>query len=257
MRMGEEQEKRITEALGEPILPELDDNTLRIRRNLLVVSGIGLFLTLHDIEVRGGRFEGMVIENLTTEVITETLFFIILYNLLHFTFNSLDYVRKWRIRATGRRSYYQTMTKWGNTDHLDAENPDQTSLYGWWQRQLGKAISMEELLSKLHEHSREFTKAMAEFSRHEKADTQQATKALHQYDKHVAELSKKVGEIKMVIENRRIDVSLKRFDRWFWNYQRDQIFRLTIIEWLFPMLFGIAALYYTFPVTLMVKLIYG
>lgn len=105
----EEKRKAVEKVLGEPIFDDFSDNTLKIRRNLLVVA----------------------------------------YLVVHFGWNSITHFQQWRLRVTGTRLAFKTGRSPGlyleddeRGDYPD--DPRQSTLYTWWLVQAKQLASNPE-----------------------------------------------------------------------------------------------------------------
>ena len=61
-------DQHLEKIFREPIWEEFDENTHRIRRNLLWVSTIALIIVLNGLSIKEIAFEGMKIQGLNTLV---------------------------------------------------------------------------------------------------------------------------------------------------------------------------------------------
>jgi len=93
----------VQKLLGEPVLHDFSENTLRIRRNLFLASSIVLVYKLGGLRITEGQIAGIKIENLSPELLDKCLFWIVTYLLIHFVWNAWTSFQEWLIRLTGSR----------------------------------------------------------------------------------------------------------------------------------------------------------
>lgn len=167
--------------------------------------------------------------------------------------NSWDFVRKWRVRATGAKVYFKTALIIDHTDVVGSKDPEQTSLYLWW-RDKGKLVkNMEKEIKELEVYRKKMDSVIEGLNGNQTINISHVMSLLSSHQTHLEKLPNKIDDVIKVIESKRIDASLRRFDNWFWSYQKEQIFRLVIVEWFVPMVMGIWALYKTFPYNLFIN----
>lgn len=243
-------EKGIIDALGEPILPELDDNTLRIRRNLMLVSAISLFIVLHDIQISSGNFGGIILSNLTPESVIQALFFVTFYQFVHFNFNAWDYRRKWRLRATGINHYVQTTMQHALPNVESFAKTSQTTLYAWWLQRSKRISAWEESVAQIQNELSAIQQSAKNEWPLEEHQRVHMLGNIHEALMTAKSMEGQFAEVKDVLDNDHFRVRLKRFDRWFLSHQREQVFRLIVVEWLLPVIMGLVALYLTSPIEL-------
>lgn len=240
----------LSEVLGQPFLENFTDNLLRIRRNLIIFSSLAIGLVVTNLQVKSSDVSGLRIDGITTEIVCQILFWVILYHFIHFWHESYDYLKKWRIRVTANLTASRGFKKDGSEDYAD--DPMQSTLYNWWENQahlvedpnkiLGR---LEKILQEIQEKENSLKNATSN------PNIQNVINQLH----HIAgdlqsqtqNFSRKIQGIEEVVTDPRIQHSLKRFDEWFLNYQWQQLLRLFLIEWLFPTVLGIYALFSTVP----------
>ncbi|WP_061031683.1 hypothetical protein [Vibrio splendidus] len=79
---------------------ELSDTTMKIRRNLLLVSFFAYVMLSYDVKVNATRTPLFFIEGLSSSEIVNILATLIVYFLVSFIWNSWNEVIKWRLKLT-------------------------------------------------------------------------------------------------------------------------------------------------------------
>ena len=175
--------------LGAPVFRGLDEYTQKLRRNLLMLSTLTIFLAFSGAELDGNiQMNGLTLTGVKIENIWFTLFVINLYFFAHYLWEAWDSILEWRIRVTGtgRRDvdvqgiYYGTV--WlENANHANDEQVP--NLYLWWH------IKGYELINNGQE-----------------------------------DLVKKQQLVK------RIEISLKNFDEFYWLFIRSQNLKFFVFD---------------------------
>lgn len=129
----EEKRKAVEKVLGEPIFDDFSDNTLKIRRNLLVAAFLVVVYKLNGLSVGAdASVAGVKIVGLTNQVVDQTMFWVVAYLVVHFGWNSITHFQQWRLRITGTRLVHQTGAKWASDKADHPDDPRQSTLYTWW-----------------------------------------------------------------------------------------------------------------------------
>ncbi|MGL5668360.1 MAG: hypothetical protein ACRDD9_19810, partial [Shewanella sp.] len=79
---------------------ELSDTTMKIRRNLLLVSFFAYVMLSYDVKINATRTPLFFIEGLSSSEIVNILATLIVYFLVSFIWNSWNDVMKWRLYLT-------------------------------------------------------------------------------------------------------------------------------------------------------------
>ena len=124
------------EVFKEPFYEGFDENTYRMRRNLIVSSSISLLLVWFNLKISETTSLGFFsVEGLSNRVVYTALFFVTLYNLGHFFVVALSYFLKWRISVTGRNNIIDF--------NFNEINVRQATLYLWWVQNRDTLCSSE------------------------------------------------------------------------------------------------------------------
>ena len=151
------------------------------------------------------------------------LWFIILFI---FFWQSWDTLKESAIRATGTRLFHITTGKFADNRADYTNNPRQSSLLNWF---LG-------LLNTLDYNIKDIIK-----TNYEKASSAEVSLELQNVNNNISNL------YKLLIEEKNIDIRLKRFEKYFTIFSLSQILRFWSIELLFPICIGLWSIYITFP----------
>ena len=101
-----------------PTFEEFNENTLRVRRNLLIFSVIALFYKLSGATLTGkSSFLGLEFEHIDPEMIDLFLFWIIFYHYIHFTWFIIEHTEYYKInkiRNLTMKSENKKVWSWSN-----------------------------------------------------------------------------------------------------------------------------------------------
>lgn len=239
--------EKIEKVLGEPVLEEFSAHNLAIRRNLMLVSFIAIIIVTYDLAITG-QFVGINIQGLDKAVMSEIFFLLVAYHLIHFIWATWDHVQHWRVRITGTRLAHQTGSKWASLDADYPADPKQSSLYHWWHNQVHQigniSASMVALGEKVEGWEQKIKEAGDESVQ---VNLNNVTQSLGQITSAISSLKPQVEAAEKTISSQRIPVSLERFDKWFFRFQKSQLARWFFVEWLFPIILGVWAFCLTWP----------
>lgn len=237
--------KAVEKALGNPITGEFPENTLKIRRNLLVMSMISIAIVLGGLQINpASTFFGVAFSGLTDKLIKLWLALITLYLFAHFLWCSFDNFMEWRIRVTGTKLAFITVARAAG-EHQDYPNdPKQSSLYCWWINEAPKIgnmksrlLEMEGKLGKWEEDLQATIKSGADG-----ASINNACNSINMLKADIRALKDSIDSAQKVLFSARVPGSLKRFDSWFQLFLRSQNLRWFIIELMLPIVAGVIAL---------------
>ena len=205
-----------------PNIEPLDTNTQRIRRNLLAVSIVAYIYSVASdgIDAAGSSFLGIKFNGLDGSYIQLLLIISILYFLLHFIWAAIDHVKENKLRLTGIVIPMVTSgSTFGGLNDLAPNTDDerQSSIFSWWWKEKERADSFEEVANRIKGD----------------ADNERYEPALNAISQHLDAINHKASYIQE---------SLIRFENGFWRYQRSQLLRWLILDFLIPVLLGICAI---------------
>jgi hypothetical protein len=151
----------------------------------------------------------------------------------------MDYLGLWRIHLTGTRLNFKTKSDWGSAHADYPDDPKQSNLYKWWQEQTINIGSLAETVNVLEETASELRAATSKPL--PGLDRELLTRIETKLIEDAASLKRKLERFKKILESKRPEVSLERFDRWFSNFKTSQLIRLFLFELGLPCLLGGAA----------------
>ena len=242
--------KRDNIILSEPFLDLLDDNTLRIRRNLLFLSAFTLFYLHNSFSLSSeSSFLGLKFNSISVESINWGIFFVLVYHIVHFFLNVFDFTLQSRLRITGNKVRHVTVAK-GASDDLDyPDDPKQSTLYNWWNSQLQRLDNIDVIQKEIQEitnNQKQLIEMINDNIKNPQKDNilKNLSVKVSDLDRRLnsANLSEKLNDILLILRKKRIIESLKRFERWFCFYQRQQVFRIFVIEIGMPIMLGVYTL---------------
>jgi hypothetical protein len=243
--MGDvERDKRIEaveKVLGEPFGLEFGDAAQKARRNLLLAAVVASGFWHFGLRLgHAPTVLGFQVENLGNRQFGWGLFWIVLYLELHFAFLSWECGREWRLRLTGRRPgalFGGGLSGDRNADLMT--DPRQSTLYGWWLTQRQQVERLAALLTQSEEALQRLRREPEGIA----SAPDETRKSLDTLAGAVSQLKDAYSQALKLIEDPRIHVSLKRFDKKFWAHQSSQWLRWSVLDCLLPLVLGLYALY--------------
>ena len=234
----------VAKVLGEPFMLEFTEPVRKMRTHLMIGSAVGLAFVFMGLKVsQSNTVLGLQFEGLTEKKMLLGLVLFNAYLLIHFLWSSADSFLEWRVRLTGARVTHQTGTMWSHESADYPADPRQSTLHNWW---LASAKGMVNVPTTLAKIDTDVTKAM-ELVSLQLAPNQEPQwvniqtlnqgiiQQLNAVNSTLHQTSKVLGDV-------RIPVSLERFDRTFYLFQKSQTFRWILIEWLTPTVLGTLAI---------------
>lgn len=245
----------IEKVLEKPVFEGFDENTLRIRRNLLIFSFIGFLINYFSIDIKGASFLGLEVENLDTSLINNILVIIIFYHLCHFFMNAWDFILWLKIRITGTFKNIDSDGAIMTDPEGEYLKDKRNSTFYWWfsskKREINRNLlkcHFEELEATLKDLIRTIDKIKNNSDNSNNIVAMQRN--LDTINKSLLSKISNIDEglkfIEQCLKSNRIEVSMERFDKGFWNFQKIHVIRLLTIEYLLPIIFGFTALYYCY-----------
>lgn len=240
--------KEMEKNLGEPFGMEYQEDVLKTRRNLLLVGGLCILVWLADLKI--SPCENFSIFGIPFQhggsplLLPMCLLPVILYLTIHFFWNSIDAIQEYRLRRTGTRTDYQTISRF-SPDGIDGPiHPRQSTLYNWWFENAGNFDDISDLLQKQQEAYSTAVATLETLSQRDKdpyshQNFMNALKAVNGAKTASEDLKPKVEKMSEVFSSERIPVSLKRFDEAFHCHAISQNFRWLLIEFGVPLVTGL------------------
>lgn len=234
MKHTHEEISKIEKILKEPVFIQFTDETINIRRNLIIASFITLIYKLSDLTITAFTPLGIQINknSLSNNHLDKILCCIVCYHFIHFFWQGYDTLKEYRIRATGTRLFHITTAEFADNRADYTNNLRQSSLLNWF---LG-------LLHTLDYNIKDIQKI-----RDEKENSGEINLKLQEINNNISELNT------LLIEQDNIDIRLKRFEKYFIRFSKSQMLRFLLIEFLFPICVGCWSIYITFPHFLLLK----
>lgn len=190
-----------------------DENTHRVRRNLLIFSVIALFYKLSGATLgRKSSFFGLMFENVNPLWIDLFLLLIVIYHLIHFLWLAYEHFQHNII----------SLTRVGDKYHRDTVATGITlkdnswNLYWWWNENIQQKI---EIMLQQKTYQQNLS------NESEKSET-------------------KLNELLLTYDTKQVFESLKKFDKYYKNYSLTNKLRWGIIEFGIPFLLGCSAIYF-------------
>lgn len=234
-------EKEVEEVIGNPVIAEFPENTIKVRRNLLLASSISIFLILGgarlDTEsaILGFKFIGATDAHVRTGLLLVTGYFFI-----HFLWLTWDYFLEWRLRITGTRLAFITGARFTSGDADYPSDPRQSTLYSWWAdeaKRVGNIKIRIEVFNDAMKACEEKLRALIE-TPGEFENLNNALRAHSETLSRTQELKNSITYLQETFTSNRIPVSLRRFDNWFQLFLRSGNLRWIVVDALIPLLTG-------------------
>jgi len=242
--------QKVERILGEPVFEEFSDNTLKIRRNLMIIATLVLAYKLNSLTIDPeSALFGVKFINVTNSVIDQTFFWLVTYHLIHFSWNCTTHIQAWRIRITGTRLAHTTGGGWATEEGDYPDNPRQSSLYCWWKqeaRQIGHIGKDAEELRKKSDTWQEILESLPD-SIAKQNIVNNVLQTISGVQRSSSNLESKIKQLEETFSSNRIPVSLRRFDRWFLLFQWNQLAKWIAFEFGLPIVLGLWAAFETFP----------
>lgn len=240
----DEKRAAVAKVLGEPFMLEFTDPVRKMRTHLMIGSSVGLAVVFMGLKVnQNATLMGIQLEGLTEGKVLLGLLLFNLYLLIHFLWSSADSFVEWRLRLTGTRLAHVTVAKLGSGSADYPSDPRQSTLYCWWKESAKEMVHIPNTLAQI---DTQLTQVMADVAaKLAPAQTPEwiRIQILNQgILSQLGEVRQTLAKTSEVLEDARIPISLERFDRRFYFYQKSQTYRWILVEWLIPTLMAASAI---------------
>ncbi len=238
----------VEKVLGSPVFCELNPHAHRLRTNLIVISALSIAIVLGDLRIdEGSSIFGLKIIGLDDGFLRNGLFCIVIYLICHFFWGSMESFQEWRIRLTGTRVAFVTTGRLSGVVQDYPNDPRQSTMYNWWReetKKIGhigiKCKEMEKSLAKCELDLKNLIEA-PQYNKTQNLHT--AVQSTSQASTNINDLTRALNQTKTLFDSKRIPTSLRRFDRWFYLFLKTQNRRWLLLDFLFPIIVGIFALF--------------
>lgn len=210
------------ERAKEPVAPDLSERDQKLRKNLIGISFISIFLLYKEISFSSATnpLFGIKFENLKQQDIFLLFFIINIYLLFSYLLKIIEHIKKTKILKTGYFMRPPSEMYAGNNNNPESDlgaKEDQASLYFWWTRHQNQIDKLQKAIENIETGGNDL-------------------------------LASKIYEIKLDMEKSleiknspRIEISLKRFDACFWSFKNLQNCRFLILDLILPFSLGITS----------------
>jgi len=206
--------------LQKPNIEPLDNNTQRIRRNLLVASIIGIVLTIGSATFSSQNgFSGFKFEDLNILHVYLLLIAALVYFLCHFLWASSDHLKENRNRLTGIKIPKATVASYAASPTFEPRTIEerQTTLFSWWKGQRQQSEHFQTIVESIERN----------------IEKSQYEPAINSIKQQIEDMSSKTEYI---------EFALLRFESSFWKHQRSQILRWFLFDIGIPCLLASASI---------------
>ncbi len=207
--------------MAEPFMDIFDDNTFKIRRNLIAISTIILFYKIVATGINtNSSFLGVKFEGLEKTSFDIPMAIIVFYFLIHFIWSALDKYREWKLRLTGMTVPKASNQSYAsNSDETGTNIQNQATLSSWW---IANVKGFE---------TNNINKSITSLNDNE--TIQNLTREFTSIKKSLDELNQRGAHI---------EIYLQRYKKGFDNLQVSQKWRWILLEFLAPIVMAISAL---------------
>ncbi|WP_426415320.1 hypothetical protein [Aestuariirhabdus sp. LZHN29] len=209
---------------AEPFMQVFDENTLRIRRNLIALCAVVLTykLAATGIDLEASSFVGIKLKGIKSTAIDWLLLIGVGYLFVHFLWSGWDKFCEWRLRLTGMvlpKPKNDTIWNDGEQGEAGADSPEQATLSGWWMENTKQYLDSDLA----NEHKLDFDGASAK----------NIPPAVNLIKQRIEELSNKGAHI---------EAALQRYETGFDMLQASQRWRWFILEFSLPIGMALVAI---------------
>lgn len=236
--------KAVDKILGSPVIAQFDEQTTKLRTNLIIASAVSIALCLADLHISpDSRILGLKFAGLTDTLIRNALLAIVAYMSLHFIWNAGDGFMEWRLRITGTRAAFVPQAMWTADHHDSPSDPRQSTLYNWWKEQASRMgnMSIAEINARLDRWEKKLDERLSNTSDWSKLA--QAMLDIRDVARALKSLQDSIDLARRIYFDARVPMSLERFDKWFEIFLRSQNLRWLVIDAAAPIVFAGWALY--------------
>lgn len=206
-----------------PKIEPLDNNTQKVRRNILAASVVSFFLTIGStgIDTEASSFLGIKFDGLNIDYIKYFLILMLAYLIISFVWSILDTLTENTLRLTGlvvkkQNSSAALYPSDGFLDPISDEN-EQSTIYSWWTGRLSLVKEYKRCLENLIE------------------DDEVLSTKHHEYTEAMD---------KIIREEAIVSEALQRFEKKFWRFQKSQLFRWILLDVGVPVILGLGSIYF-------------
>lgn len=178
------------------------------------------------------------------ETSNELIALIILYQLVHFYIECITNILYWRNLYTGTKLNHVTVGTFSNEKLDYPSNPKHSSLYNWWYEKNIPITKLEKIhigfLSTIEEIKNNIfnlTKQPDEINLMQNIEVK-----LNELLCRSNLIETEIVKIRNILEDERIKISLKRYEKWVRKLISIQGFKWIILETLIPLAVGVYAL---------------
>ncbi len=243
-------DKTVEDILGSPVHLDMSENALRIRRNLLAVSSIAVFIAWSGLSLSAdSSILGIKFVGLSDRSVKQALTVIIIYFFIHYSWYAFDAVLEWRLRITGMKE-----TFFGSFGEDRADYPReirQSSLYNWWTKVASNMEPIEPEILRISQITKPILEGLQAKANKNKMDGMVLEPAISELiDKITALVNLNLSNqqymkrVVAVFEDPRITTSLSRFDNWFEFFIKSQNLRFLINDIVLPIGLSLFAIIY-------------
>jgi len=232
--------------LNDHRLTPLDDNTLRIRRNLIATCYIVIIFIWLGLSIKETSHDGIALSGINNNNFLLASLPVQIYLLTHFILLTYEHVQEFRIRLTGIKKIHQghhatnALAIWDQKHNDSPPEPHQSTLYYWWSKNADAILENSKSIEKLQKLTEKNLKAL------ESPNNEENKNILRGLEAEYGVLGNPIRELNNIINNGRITESLKNFEKKYLLLQSCQNMRFVLIELGLPYLIGSISIVSTF-----------
>lgn len=223
--------KELDKLLGEPVIFDYDDETLKNKKTLLVISIVGIVISFFGISLStDSSLFGLKFHNLSQSLLINSVLIFNVFFWVKFIWMSSEYFMQWRLRVSGSGKYSSSKGEYRGLALDYSSDPRQSTLYNWWLTH-------------------------AEYFRNNSCDISQSLKEIREllgnenWSSHRGTMTELIGQTEQHLEKisrifmqDRIKYSLERFDNAFFLFVKVQNWRWLILDFSLPIILGVISI---------------
>lgn len=242
--MARDNKKSVLDALGSPVLASFPDELRLTKRNLLFVSAVVIFIKMSGMKIgeESVSLLGLSFSNPGQLWLDLMLLGTILYLSVQFAWQTIDYATQTRLRITGTKLSWVTGAKYGGDGADYPDDPAQSSLYYWWSSEALKIGNLRTTTDAIYDATKATMNAAKDFNVQSSGHLTHIMGSADRLHDVSTRLLEQLNVTEKALSSERIPISLERFDRWFWNFERSQVWRAILLDIVLPALMAAGAL---------------
>ncbi len=240
-----ESENQVELALGRPVFASPSTEFSRAKKSVVILSAALLFFEVNGVSVTDWTFLGLSLDGITNENIRLAALAVLTYLVLSYLWLAWDYVLELRIRITGSRIVFSSGSMWGSRERDETDDTKQSSLYNWWVQRSRELGSVRALVRQMQQQVDEWSQRcedLLEKGIYNKETVDALAQNKEELRNTAQNIERKMKASESIATSDRIAVSLRRFDNWFRCFNKSQLGRVVVFDFLVPLVTSVSAI---------------